>query len=78
MVVPAQSLLLRNQHRDKGFLVAAFLQVLEHRFLGLRHRTPDAMAAAFELANIDAGTWNFAHISASQNGTRPASVRAIP
>ena len=61
MAVFAQTFLLRGQHPDKAHAVAFFLQRFEHGFLRLGHRTPDAMAFAFELAHVDTGAGCFCH-----------------
>ncbi len=54
MLVLSHNDLLADQHVDKGRLVLRAFQRLEHLFLGLGHRAPDAMTLAPELAHIDA------------------------
>ncbi len=41
--------------------VLVFLDLLEQRFLRFGHRTTQAMALAFELADVDAGAWGLTH-----------------
>lgn len=55
MGVSAHVALLQNEKTDKLRPMIVPLQSFEHPLLRLRHRTPDAMTGALELANIDTG-----------------------
>jgi hypothetical protein len=62
MTVFSKVILLMHQHVQKGVLVRLLFQLLEHGFLRLGHRTPDAMTFALELAHADTRRGKFAHV----------------
>ena len=61
MGVPPHDLLLgHDQLQESGAFLGLF-KFFSHRFLGFRHRTPDAMTLALELTDTDAGAWKLWH-----------------